>query len=74
MPLYEFQCRVCRTRFERLVRIGRESDVRCPSCGSPEVQKLLSRFGIQGGDKPSARSASSSGCASCSSKSCNTCR
>lgn len=73
MPLYEFRCRACRSRFERLVRVGRESEVRCPSCGSPEVQKLFSTFGIHGGDKPSAGSASSGGCTTCSSKSCSTC-
>jgi putative FmdB family regulatory protein len=73
MPLYEFLCRACNARFERLVRVGRESEVRCAACGSPEVRKLFSTFGIHGGGKAAGSSSSSSGCSTCSSKSCGTC-
>jgi len=82
MPIYEFACRKCRHRFEALVRIGGEKEVVCPECGSAEVKKLYSTFGIGGvSHRSSASSASagasssgSSACASCSSKSCSTCR
>ena len=45
MPIYEFECRKCSKRFGTLVlsreRIG---EVRCKSCGSPELERLWSRF------------------------------
>lgn len=71
MPLYEFCCQTCRRRFESLVRIGGEADVRCPDCGGAEIRKLLSSFGIGGG--AGRTKSSGSGCSSCSSSSCSTC-
>jgi putative FmdB family regulatory protein len=73
MPLYEFLCRACGRRFERLVRIGREGEVRCAACGCPDIQKLFSTFGIHGAEKAVSLSSSAKGCATCSSKSCSTC-
>ena len=43
MPLYDFSCSDCGTKFERLVR--READageVDCPSCASLRVSRELS--------------------------------
>ena len=40
MPIYEYRCRECAGTFELLVRTG--TTVRCPSCGSLSVDKLLS--------------------------------
>ncbi len=71
MPLYEFACQKCGQRFERLVAAGREKDVVCAECGSADVRKMVSCFGIGGGS--SRLKASPSGCATCSSKSCGTC-
>jgi len=73
MPLYEFHCRACGARFERLVRIGREAEVCCAACSSRDVTKLFSTFGIHGGEKAVSASSSSKGCSKCSSKSCSTC-
>jgi putative FmdB family regulatory protein len=72
MPLYEFCCESCGTRFEALVRLGGEKDVGCLACGGRKVRKLLSAFGIGGGS--SRLKASSSGCSTCSSHSCSTCK
>jgi putative FmdB family regulatory protein len=44
MPLYDFHCRGCGGEFERLVR-GSEG-VACPSCGSSDVERLLSTFAL----------------------------
>ncbi|MBP1770448.1 MAG: zinc ribbon protein [Candidatus Aminicenantes bacterium] len=71
MPLYEYACKNCGKRFECLVSPGKESEVVCDKCGSADVRKLISGFGIGGGG--SRIKASSSGCKSCSSGSCSTC-
>jgi putative FmdB family regulatory protein len=71
MPIYEYLCEKCARRFECLVQGGRDKDVVCPDCGAPEPRKLISSFGIGGGS--SRIKASSSGCTSCSTKSCSTC-
>jgi len=47
MPLFEYSCRKCSQRFERLV-FGAETP-ECPSCGSPDLEKLLSAFAVGGG-------------------------
>jgi putative FmdB family regulatory protein len=72
MPIYEYACKTCGKRFERLVSAGKDKDVVCVECGSAEVRKLISGFGIGGGS--SRIKASSSSCTSCSTKSCGTCR
>lgn len=71
MPLYEYSCKKCGQRFECLVTVGKEKGVVCAECGSGDVQKLISGFGIGGGS--SRIKASSSSCTSCSTKSCSTC-
>jgi putative FmdB family regulatory protein len=47
MPLYEYTCASCATRFEALVRSFREEIV-CPRCASKEVEKQLSTFAMSG--------------------------
>ena len=71
MPLYEYSCKKCGKRFEFLVTAGKDKDVVCAECGSAEVKKLISGFGIGGGS--SRIKSSSSSCTSCSTKSCSTC-
>ncbi|MBN1484032.1 MAG: zinc ribbon domain-containing protein [Chloroflexia bacterium] len=45
MPIYEYRCPSCRGRFSKLVlRVGQPDEVRCPRCGSTEVERLISRF------------------------------
>jgi putative FmdB family regulatory protein len=48
MPIYEYRCEPCATRFEELVR-GADPAVACPDCGSTQVQRLLSSFAGIGG-------------------------
>jgi len=40
MPIYEFQCEECGTRFEELVAVG--IGAACPSCGAARARRLLS--------------------------------
>lgn len=43
MPIYEFECLDCRTRFEELVRRATDlPEVRCPACDGAELQRLMS--------------------------------
>ena len=45
MPIYEYRCRGCESEFEKLVNA--RAVVACPSCGSPQVMRLLSLFGAK---------------------------
>jgi putative FmdB family regulatory protein len=44
MPLFEFICDDCGTRFEELV--SSERAVGCPKCGGADVRKQFSTFGL----------------------------
>jgi putative FmdB family regulatory protein len=41
VPIYEFECEVCGTRFEDLMVAGAEA-VGCPSCGAARTRRLIS--------------------------------
>ncbi len=47
MPLYEFQCLKCGTRFERIVKFSDPPVKKCPSCGARKVEKLVSSPAFQ---------------------------
>ena len=45
MPLYEYQCRSCDTRFEMLRRMkDADTDLECPNCHSNKVVRQFSTF------------------------------
>lgn len=45
MPIFEYQCEVCETTFERLLlRPQAEQRMTCPQCGSQRTAKLFSTF------------------------------
>src|SRR5688500_10251264 len=46
MPLYEYQCDACASRFERIRKFSDPPLDTCPSCGG-SVKKLLSSPAIQ---------------------------
>ena len=51
MPIYEYRCQDCGTKFEKLVR--RSSDVpqiECPSCGRKRLTQELSTFAAHSGN------------------------
>jgi putative FmdB family regulatory protein len=47
MPLYEYECEVCRQRFERIQKYSDPLIEVCPLCGKSPVRKLLSSPAIQ---------------------------
>jgi putative FmdB family regulatory protein len=65
VPLYEYQCRECESRFEQLV-LSRETQVACRSCGSSSVSQLLSTFAVGAAPGASPRRAAEPGpCGAC---------
>ncbi len=62
MPLYEYECRSCKTKFELLV-FDRGAEVLCRKCGSKEVVQLLSTFAV--GAEPARHSTQDNPCAGC---------
>lgn len=49
MPMYEYQCRQCGERYEELRRFeDADRDLKCPSCGAEEVERLVSAFATAG--------------------------
>jgi putative FmdB family regulatory protein len=67
MPIFEYKCQQCDKDFEKLV-YGSNPEIFCPQCGSNDVNKKFSTFGMSGVDKQT-----SSGCTTCTSSSCRTC-
>ncbi|MDP3046863.1 MAG: zinc ribbon domain-containing protein [Chloroflexota bacterium] len=71
MPIYEYKCRDCGDKFEKLVRslvrpTSSEEDLKCPVCRSPKVERQVSLCGYltsSGAADSGAGSASSSSCA-----------
>jgi putative FmdB family regulatory protein len=47
MPLYEFECEACKTRFERIQKFTDANPEVCPTCGKGPVRRLLSSPAIQ---------------------------
>jgi putative FmdB family regulatory protein len=52
--MYEYRCASCGKTFEQLRRMrDADSDVYCPECHSPKVERQLSGFAMSGcGSKP----------------------
>lgn len=46
MPLYEYQCKKCKHRFERIQKFSDPEVKKCPECGG-SVERLLSAPAVQ---------------------------
>jgi putative FmdB family regulatory protein len=46
VPLYEYQCKKCKHRFEKIQLFSSRPIKKCPECGGP-VEKLLSASAVQ---------------------------
>lgn len=67
MPIYEYTCKGCDARFEKLIRSvsGREK-VECPRCGSSKTARALSVFAVSSTtDKSQSTPASPGMCNRC---------
>ncbi len=47
MPIFEYECRECGSKFEKFVPSSLEK-VTCKSCASPRVAQMLSVFAVTG--------------------------
>lgn len=48
MPIYEFRCLKCGKVFE-LLKLKKEDEsirMKCPTCGSPEIERVLSTVNV----------------------------
>lgn len=54
MPIYEYSCDDCGTRFEKLVRRTEEARVACPSCGEAHLTTQYSTFAAHANGKAAA--------------------
>ena len=64
MPLYEYTCQQCQTKFEQLVRtMSGGEKINCPKCGSKKTARALSVFAV--GAQGAAKSTDSSDAPMC---------
>ena len=55
MPIYEYKCEDCGTKFEKLVRRSTEtSEIECPSCGEKHLKQEFSTFAAHASGSPKA--------------------
>jgi len=71
MPIYEYHCKPCDAKFEKLI-LKQGQQVVCPKCRNAEVQRLVSacNFGSSDG---AVRSSSEKSCSSCTAGTCSSC-
>ncbi len=47
MPIFDYQCRKCGHVFDALQKAGADALTKCPECGKPGLEKLLSAPAFQ---------------------------
>jgi putative FmdB family regulatory protein len=64
MPIYEYKCQDCGTKFEKLLRRSADgAEVDCPSCGQKHLTQEFSTFAAHA-NGPAAKSADAPMCPS----------
>jgi putative FmdB family regulatory protein len=53
MPIFEYRCEDCGSKFEKLVRRSTDS-VECPTCGQAHLKTEFSVFAAHANGRPSA--------------------
>jgi putative FmdB family regulatory protein len=70
MPLFEFVCKKCGTKFEKMVFSINKEEIECPDCKSKEVEKQFSTFSARASHTQGCSHATSSACAAKQSSGC----
>lgn len=52
MPIFEYVCDDCGTKFEKLVRGAAANGVQCPSCGQSHLTTQFSTFAARANGSP----------------------
>ena len=77
MPIYEYICSECNTKFEQLRPLSQSDQLAdCPQCHKPARRKMstFAAFSASlGGVPKTVPGAGGSSCSSCSSGDCSTC-
>ncbi len=77
MPIYEYICPKCDTRFDALRPMSQaDAPIACPRCSEQNACRAVSVFAAvsrNGGGETRAVSGTGSSCATCSATSCATC-
>jgi putative FmdB family regulatory protein len=78
MPLYEYYCANCTTRFEALRAMSQSNaPITCPRCADANAQRVVSTFAAisksDGGGSRLVAGSQGGGCGSCSGGHCATC-
>jgi len=47
MPIYEYKCKACEHKFDKLQKINDPALTDCPDCGKSELIKLISAAGFR---------------------------
>lgn len=67
MPIFTFECKKCKARFDLLINVVNNESKVCPKCNSKKIDRIFSSFAVRGTSK------SSSSCSTCSSNKCSSC-
>ena len=66
MPIYEYSCRTCEAKFEKLVRsMSEQEKVDCPQCGSKDTARALSVFAVGAEGRPGQKESGPGMCGRC---------
>lgn len=47
MPLYEFLCKACGHRFEKIQKFSDPPPTECPACGEEEIEQVIHAPAVQ---------------------------
>jgi putative FmdB family regulatory protein len=70
MPIYEYLCDDCDTRFEKIV-INKQQEIACPKCAGKRATIQLSVFATANGGSAKSSTPSSGGGGSCGGGGCS---
>jgi putative FmdB family regulatory protein len=72
MPIFEYLCEDCGSKFERLVRRPGGDEVLCPSCGQSHLEQQHSTFAAHSNGHAAAGKSFDQGMGSCPAGMCGT--
>jgi putative FmdB family regulatory protein len=73
MPLYEYYCRECQSKFELLRAMSRSDEPGTCLQGHEGAQRVFSVFAAFSNDEGGAQAVAGGGCAACAGGHCATC-